>query len=174
MKITPSCVVELTWTLKDSQGELLDELLDPVEFLVGGHDLLPALETALQGHASGDALDLYLDPEKAFGGYDERLVFLLPRSALHADVQQGLLMEAGTLDSEQLVGVADDHLLTITDVYPDHVVLDGNHPLAGMSLRLQLKVGKVRAASADELRQGSVGPGFFRLQATPDPGTRTH
>lgn len=174
MKITPSCVVELTWTLKDSQGELLDELLDPVEFLVGGHDLLPALETALQGHVSGDALDLYLEPEKAFGGYDERLVFLLPRKALHADVQPGLLMEAGTLASDQLGSIANDHLLTITDIYPDHVVLDGNHPLAGMSLRLQLKVGQVRAATADELRQGSAGPGFFRLQATPDPDTRTH
>lgn len=174
MKITPSCVVELTWTLTDSQGELLDELLDPVEFLVGGHDLLPAVEAALQEHASGDALDLYLDPEKAFGGYDEQLVFLLPRNALHADVQTGLLIEAGALDSDQLKGVADDHLLTITDIYPEHVVLDGNHPLSGMSLRLELKIGTVRPATAEELRQGSVGPGFFRLHATPDPDTRTH
>lgn len=174
MKITPSCVVELTWTLKDSQGELLDELLDPVPFLVGGHDLPPAVEEALQDHAGGDALDLYLEPEKAFGGYDEQLVFLLPRSALHPEVQPGLLIEAGTLGPEQPDGVAGDHLLTITEIYPEHVVLDGNHPLAGMGLRLQLKVAQVRAVTTEEVRQGSAGPGFFRLQATPDPDTRTH
>lgn len=175
MKVTASCVVELTWTLRDSQGELLDELPDPVAFLVGGHDLLPAIEAALQGHGSGDALDLYLDPEKGFGMYDEQLVFLLPRNALPADVQPGLLIEAGSLGAGTLDPViADDHLLTITEIYPEHVVLDGNHPLAGMSLRLQLKISKVRAATTEEVRQGSVGPGFFRLQAAPPPGTGTH
>lgn len=174
MKITPSCIVELTWTLEDSQGELLDDLPQPVEFLLGGHDLLPAIETALQGHGSGDALDLYLDPEKAFGGYDEQLVFLLPRDALHADVTPGLLIEARALGSHAPQGIADDHLLTITEIYPEHAVLDGNHPLAGMSLRLQLKVCNVRAATADEIRKGSAGPGFFRLQAPPPPDTTTH
>jgi FKBP-type peptidyl-prolyl cis-trans isomerase SlyD len=53
MEISPQCVVALTWVLKDSLGETLDELAEPVEFLVGGHDLLPAIETALQGHAAG-------------------------------------------------------------------------------------------------------------------------
>jgi FKBP-type peptidyl-prolyl cis-trans isomerase 2 len=50
---SPQCVVALTWVLKDSLGETLDELAEPVEFLVGGDDLLPAIETALQGHAAG-------------------------------------------------------------------------------------------------------------------------
>lgn len=174
MNITSTCVVQLTWVLKDSLGELLDELADPVDFLIGGHDLPPAVEAALQDHGPGDTLDLYLEPEKAFGGYDEQLVFLLPRSALPETVQAGLLIEARTLDSDALQGVADDQLLTITEIYPDHVVLDGNHPLAGMSLRLQLKVGEVRAASADEVRAGSAGPGFFRLQAAPAADHKTH
>ena len=154
--------------------EVLDELADPVEFLIGGHDLPPAVETALQEHGSGDALDLYLEPEKTFGTYDEQLVFLLPRSALPEQVESGMLIEARTLPSEAVVGVADDHVLTISEIYPDHVVLDGNHPLAGMALRLQLKVGQVRPATADEVRQGSVGPGFFRLQVAPGPDTKTH
>ncbi|MBC7471538.1 MAG: FKBP-type peptidyl-prolyl cis-trans isomerase, partial [Ramlibacter sp.] len=67
MEITPQCVVALTWTLKDTLGETLDELTDPVEFLVGGGDLLARIEEALQGHEAGDKLDLHLEPEEAFG-----------------------------------------------------------------------------------------------------------
>jgi len=79
MEITPSCVVALTWTLKDSLGDTLDQLDDPVEFLTGGSDLLPAIETALQGHEAGATLDLNLEPEAAFGDFDEQLIFLAPR-----------------------------------------------------------------------------------------------
>ena len=48
MEITEQCVVALTWTLKDTLGEVLDVLDDPVEFLIGGHDLLPAIEQHVQ------------------------------------------------------------------------------------------------------------------------------
>src|SRR6185369_5729841 len=80
MEITRHCVVALTWTLKDTLGEVLDELTDPVEFLVGGDDLLAKIDEALQGHEAGDKLDLHLEPEEAFGDYNEQLVFLEPRS----------------------------------------------------------------------------------------------
>jgi FKBP-type peptidyl-prolyl cis-trans isomerase SlyD len=53
MEITQQCVVALTWTLKDTLGEELDVLDEPVEFLVGGNDLLPVLESALQGYTAG-------------------------------------------------------------------------------------------------------------------------
>jgi len=64
MEITQQCVVALTWTLKDTPGEVLDELKEPVEFLVGGEDLLTKIEDALQGHEAGDRLDLHLEPEE--------------------------------------------------------------------------------------------------------------
>ena len=73
MTVTPQCVVALTWTLKDTLGEELDTLDDPVEFLVGGNDLLAKIEEALQGHQAGDALQLHLEPVDAFGDYDDRL-----------------------------------------------------------------------------------------------------
>ena len=60
MKITSQCVVALTWTLKDTLGEVLDQLDEPVEFLLGGDDLLAKIEEAMQGHEAGDALDLHL------------------------------------------------------------------------------------------------------------------
>ena len=76
MKITPQCVVALTWTLKDTLGEILDELDEPIEFLLGGQDLLAKIEEHLQGHEPGKALAFQLEPDQAFGEYDENLVFL--------------------------------------------------------------------------------------------------
>jgi FKBP-type peptidyl-prolyl cis-trans isomerase SlyD len=78
MDITEQCVVALTWTLKDTLGEVLDVLDDPVEFLVGGDDLLPRIEQALQGHGPGATLDLHIEPEEAFGDFNDQLLFLVP------------------------------------------------------------------------------------------------
>ena len=67
MKITPQCIVALTWVLKDTLGEVLDELDEPIEFLLGGHDLLAKIEVHLQGHEAGESLAFQLEPEQAFG-----------------------------------------------------------------------------------------------------------
>jgi len=75
MDIKEQCVVALTWTLKDTLGETLDELHEPVEFLLGGQDLLPKIEAALQGHRAGAAVDLHLEPEDAFGDFDASCYF---------------------------------------------------------------------------------------------------
>lgn len=164
MEIAKPCVVALTWVLKDSQGEVLDELDEPVEFLVGGNDLLPALENALQGYEAGASLQLHLEPEDAFGHYDENLVFLAPAQALPQGLEEGMLLEASSLPASVAGSAPQDTLLTVTDIYPGHVVLDGNHPLAGISLYLALKVQAVRPASDDELARRSAGAGFFRVQ----------
>lgn len=167
MEITSHCVVALTWTLQDSLGETLDELTEPVEFLVGGDDLLPAIETALQGHAAGAQLHLNLEPEDAFGDYDETQVHLLARAALPPGVEEGMLLEGSALPAGTAPDAAAGGLFTVTEIYPEHVVIDGNHPLAGIALRLHLTVAQVREASVDEVGRGSVGTGFFRLQASP-------
>lgn len=164
MEISPQCVVALTWVLKDSLGETLDELAEPVEFLVGGHDLLPAIETALQGHAAGARLHLNLEPENAFGDYDETRVHWLARAALPPGIEEGMLLEAGSLPAGSVPDAPPDALFTITEIYPEHVVIDGNHPLAGIALRLQLKVHGVREATEEEIGRGTAGTGFFRIQ----------
>ena len=76
MLISEPCVVSLTWTLCDAQGEPIDELIDPLEFFYGSDDLLPKLEEALLGHRAGFETDLHLEPENAFGEYDASLVCL--------------------------------------------------------------------------------------------------
>ncbi|MDO5288180.1 MAG: FKBP-type peptidyl-prolyl cis-trans isomerase [Pseudomonadota bacterium] len=174
MDIQFPCVAALTWTLKDSLGDTLDELNDPVEFFVGDGDLLPAIDRALQGHGPGATLSLNLEPEDAFGDYDEQQVFLVPRPALPAGIEEGMLLEAASLPAAVTQGAAPDALLTITEIYPEHVVLDGNHPLAGISLRLHLKVVQVRDATEDELARRSAGTGFFRLQPMAPGNAQMH
>ena len=159
MEIKKQCVVALTWTLKDTLGEVLDDLEEPVEFLVGGHDLLARIEEALQGHVAGDVLDLHLEPEEAFGDFNDQLLFLEPRGIFPAELEEGMTFEGmpagGTSSAPQ------DLFYTVTEIYPDHVVLDGNHPLAGIALRIRMKVEGVREATEEEVGAGSAGTGFF-------------
>jgi FKBP-type peptidyl-prolyl cis-trans isomerase SlyD len=162
MKITEQCVVALTWTLKDTLGEVLDELDEPVEFLVGGSDLLAKIEEALQGHEVGDTVELHLEPQDAFGDYDDRLLFLEPRHLFPEQIEEGMGFEG--LPEGCNPAAPKDRLFFVSDIYPDHVVLDGNHPLAGIALRITLKVRGVREAEVEEIGRGSLGTGFFRIQ----------
>lgn len=161
-KVIEQCVVALTWTLTDSVGQELDILNDPVEFLVGGDDLLEAIDHALLDKTSGDTIDLYLEPKHAFGDYNEKLVFLESRDRFPPEVEEGMCFEGLP---EGCNPEADPHtLFTITELYPQHVVLDGNHPLAGISLKLHAKIHTIREATIDEIGRGSTGMGFFKLE----------
>jgi FKBP-type peptidyl-prolyl cis-trans isomerase SlyD len=172
MKITPQCVVALTWTLKDTLGEVLDELDEPVEFLLGGNDLLARIEERLQGHVAGDTLDLHLEPEDAFGDYDENRVFLEPRKLFPAEIEEGMTFDGAALPAGCSADIQPELIYTVTEIYPEHVVLDGNHPLAGIAIRLSLKVESVREASEEEIGNGSMGTGFFKLEPQA-PGNNT-
>ena len=163
-EITPQCVVALTWTLKDTLGEELDVLDEPVEFLIGGKDLLPAIEEALQGYAAGASVQLQIEPEQAFGDFNDQLLFLEPRNLFPADLQVGLTVEGSALPAGCNPDAPKDTLYTVTDIYPDHVVLDGNHPLAGIAIRIAIKVESVREATEEEIGRGTCGTGFFKLE----------
>lgn len=164
MEISQQCVVSLTWTLKDTLGEELDVLDEPVEFLVGGTDLFKKIEDALQGHAAGARVQLQLEPEEAFGDFNDQLVFLEPRTRFPAELEEGMTFEGHALPEGCNAGAPKDVLYTVTDLYPEHVVLDGNHPLSGIALRLSLKVESVREATEEEIGRGSAGTGFFKVQ----------
>lgn len=172
MKITSPCVVALTWTLKDTLGEVLDDLDEPVEFLVGGNDLLAKIEESLLGHQAGDRLELHLEPEQAFGDYDEQLVFLEARLPFPAELEEGMIFDGSALPAGTGADMPADKIYTVTDVYPEHVVLDGNHPLAGIAIRLTLEIAEVREGSQAEVDAGTLGTGFFKLErSVPDTGT---
>lgn len=169
MTITEQCVVALTWTLKDTLGEELDVLDEPIEFFVGGNDLLAKIEEALQGHEAGDTVDLHLEPQDAFGDYDDRLLFLEPRHLFPSELEEGMGFEG--LPAGCNPSAPQDRLYFVSDIYPEHVVLDANHPLAGIALRISLKVHAVREAEEDEVGAGTLGTGFFSMQVAPEAPT---
>ncbi len=171
-EVVPQCVVALTWKLKDTLGEVLDVLDDPVEFYVGGHDLLARIEQALQGHGRGARMELHLEPEDAFGDYDEQLVFLADRKAFPEELEEGMSFEQ--LPAGAVADAPAGHLYIVTEIYPEHVVIDGNHPLAGIALRLSLRIESVREATEEEVGRGSAGTGFFRVEPMAPGGPHIH
>jgi FKBP-type peptidyl-prolyl cis-trans isomerase SlyD len=174
MQITAPCVVTLTWVLQDGQGQPIDELKDPLEFFFGGDDLLAKVEEALDGQEAGFEATLHLEPEHAFGDYDADMVCFEDRALFPADLREGMQFE-GLPAGARTPDMPSDAIYTVTEIYPSHVVLDGNHPLAGLALRLRLHVHDVRDASDEEIERRSVGSGDLLsvLDAAPASG-RAH
>ena len=155
MLISSPCVVSLTWQLSDGQDRPIDALTEPVEFFYGGDDLLAKVEEALDGHTAGDALKLHLEPEQGFGDYRAELVCFEDRQLFPEQLETGMAFE-GLPPGHATTDMPADVVYIVTEIYASHVVLDGNHPLAGMSLRLALTVQAVREASAAEIEARSV------------------
>lgn len=173
MRIHAPCVVALTWTLADAQGQEIDELSEPVEFLFGGDDLLAAVEDAIADQEAGFRARIQLEPAQAFGEYDPQLVCFEARTLFPPDLEAGMQFEglpAGALSA----GMPADRIYTVTEIYPEHIVLDANHPLAGIALRLDLTVRAVREASSDEREAGSVGEPALRVLAGASGSDRLH
>ena len=155
MNITAPCVVTLTWQLSDAQNAPIDELTAPTDFFFGGDDLLPKVEEALDGQAAGFDVQLQIEPEHAFGEYHSELVCFEDRKLFPDGVEVGMQFE-GLPDGAATPDMPEDTVYTVTEVYPEHVVLDGNHPLAGMAIRMHITVRGVRAATAEEIEAKSV------------------
>jgi FKBP-type peptidyl-prolyl cis-trans isomerase SlyD len=166
-------VVSLTWTLADAQGQSIDDLVDPLEFFYGGDDLLPKLEEALLGHGAGYETHLHLEPEHAFGEYDSSLVCFEERALFPEGLTEGMQFD-GLPEGAQTTGMRPDAIYTVTEIYPSHVVLDGNHPLAGVGLRLHVKVEAVRAATEDEIEARTVSEGAFSVMSTAPSSPHLH
>ncbi len=153
MKIGKDTAVTLTYQLTTLSGELLEEatLESPAVYLHGGYDgIFPKVESSLEGKTTGDELDVVLEPEDAFGEYDADLVRVEPAHLFPQEVQIGMQLEGASEDGEHTM------LYTVTDVAEGQVVVDGNHPLSGQSLRLQCRVQDIRAALPEEVEHGHV------------------
>jgi FKBP-type peptidyl-prolyl cis-trans isomerase SlyD len=173
MLIAPPCVVTLTWTLTDAQNRPIDALDTPTEFLFGGSDLLAGIEDAIAGQAAGFETRVQLEPEQAFGDYRSELVCFEPRALFPAELEIGMAFE-GLPPGHQSQGMPEGEIYLVTEIYPEHVVLDGNHPLAGIALRLDLTVRDVREATGDEIEAGTVGSSAFTVLNTAPPDSPLH
>jgi FKBP-type peptidyl-prolyl cis-trans isomerase SlyD len=155
MKIARNTVVTVHYKMSDAQGNLIEESRAPMVYLHGGYDdTLPKIEEALEGKEPGAALLVQVEPEEAFGEYDASLVKIESRDRLPSPVELGMQFE-GTPDDPDEESV----IFTVTEIADDKVVLDGNHPLAGIALRFELNVAEVRDATDEEIAHGHVhGP----------------
>ena len=158
MQIAKDTVVMLDVRLADVHGNLIQQSAEAVQYLHGGYEgIFPLVEEALQGRVPGERVEVRLEPEDAFGEYDAELVQLAQRAQLPPELAVGMQIEQeGGPENELLI-------CTVTDIAGDQVVLDGNHPLAGMALLFACTVVGVRAATAGEIERGyadgdSTGP----------------
>lgn len=145
MRIENGSVVTLNFQVTDPEGNLLDDGQEPMVYLHGDQDqLFPKLQAVLEGKTVGDTAEAVLAPEDAFGEYDPELVRVEPRSAFQPDLAAGMQLMGGPEGEEP-------QMFTVMDILDDQVALDGNHPLAGMTLAFSCKVLEVRPASPEEL-----------------------
>ena len=151
MKIAMNTVVSLTYEVLDSDKQVLESTNEPVIYLHGGYDgIFPRVEEELHGKTVGDTLELTLEPDDAFGEYDEELVQIEPASAFPTDqLEVGMQFEG-----EDPTG--DVVLYTITEIADGKVVVDGNHPWAGERILFKCAVTDVRPATKEEIEHGHV------------------
>ena len=156
MQVAKDTVVTLDYNVTDPDGELVDAGKEPLVYLHGGHDdIFPMIEEALQGKKVGETVVVKMQPDDAFGEYDADLIQVEPRKAFPKELEVGMQFE-GLPES----GDEDDAIIyRVTEIADDKVVLDGNHPLAGMALVFTCTVTGVRPASAEELEHGHVHDG---------------
>lgn len=173
MVIAAPCVVSLSWRLEDAHGQPIDTLDEPIEFFFGGDDLLERIEQTIDGQQPGFEVGVQLEPEHAFGDYDPGLVCFEDRTLFPERTEPGMQFE-GLPAGAATPDMPRDAIYTVTEVYPSHVVLDGNHPLAGIALVLALKVREVRAASEEEVKLGSVATQALTVLSTAPPSTQLH
>ena len=156
MKIAKNTVVTVHYKLSDAQGNLIEESREPMVYLHGGYEnTLPKIEEALDGKEAGYNTTIQVEPEDAFGEYDSNLVKVEPRNRLPTPLEIGMQFE-GTPDEEGGEDGEESLIFTVTDIADDKVVLDGNHPLAGIALRFELNVTEVRTATDEEVAHQHV------------------
>lgn len=147
MKVSKNCVVTLDFSVADTAGNLLDEGARPLVYLHGGYDgIFPKIEAGLEGKSVGESLDITLSPEESFGEYEDDLVEIADRSEFPNDIELGMEFSQGE-DEDAMV-------YAIVEISKDKVVLDANHPFAGIEIAFSCTVTHIREATKQELSQG--------------------
>ena len=152
MLVGDNCVVSIHYELTDDSGNLIDASPSdqPLQYLHGAAGIIPGLEKELTGKAIGSDFEVSVDPSEGYGERQEMLVQDVPSSAFPEpeNLETGMQFQAQTENGPIMV--------TITEVSGDSITVDGNHPLAGMTLHFTGKVLNVRSATDEEISHGHV------------------
>lgn len=156
MQIQNDTVATFHYRLTDADGQELDRSDEeqPLAYLHGQGNLIPGLEEAMDGKAEGDSFSVTLEPEAAYGEYDESLIHKVDRSQFSgvAELEVGMQFQAKFPDG--------DRIATVREFDGDQVTIDGNHDLAGETLNFEIEITDVRPATQEELTHGHPhGPG---------------
>jgi len=151
VRIGPNAFAEVDYILEGEDGEVLDDSSasdgQPLRYVHGYGMLVPGLEKRLEGLAEGAQADLVVPPEEAYGLHDEELVFSVDRKeAPQAEEGDEVVLE----DDD-----GDEAVARVVEVGDDELVVDGNHPLAGLTLRYRVRVREVREASPEEIARAA-------------------
>ncbi|NVJ51357.1 MAG: peptidylprolyl isomerase [Gammaproteobacteria bacterium] len=150
MTITKDKVVSMHYTVKNAAGDVIDssEGRDPLLYMQGHRNIIPGLESALEGKGQGDKVEAVIEPQEAYGEVVAELIQQVPRSAFEGveTLEVGMNFQA---QSEQ--GPVN---VVITEVADETVTVDGNHPLAGQTLHFNVEVVEIRDASEEEIAHG--------------------
>ena len=152
MEIAAARVASIHYTLTNDAGEVLDKSPagQPLRYFHGAGNIIPGLEKALAGRKVGDTLTVDVPPQEAYGERNDALVQVLPREAFQGvdTVEPGMQFQAQ--------GGQGAVLVTVVDVTDTQVRIDGNDPLAGLTLHFAVEVAEVREATEDEKNVGRV------------------
>ena len=154
MTIADKKAVTLNYTLKDDKGEILDESNNSsFIYLHGASNIIPGLENALTGRTKEDKFDLVIKPEDAYGEYNPKFTQTVNRNmfdtAEAGDLQVGMQFQSQSEDGAMMI-------ITISAINGDDVTIDGNHPLAGITLHYKVHIVDVRDATEEEISHGHI------------------
>lgn len=156
MQIANDKVVTIHYTLTNAAGEVLDssEGAEPLAYLHGHGNIIPGLENALAGKTAGEKMDVSVAPAEGYGERVAELIQEVSRDLFDTedDIKPGMQFHAQSDQGPRVV--------TVVEVTDTVVTIDGNHPLAGETLKFDVEITEVRDATAEELEHGHVhGPG---------------
>ncbi len=143
-------VYTIDYRLKNEVGEVVDssEGGEDLVFMEGAKQVVLGLEKALAGREAGESLEVTVPPELAYGLHRDDLV-----QNVHISQFDGVAeLKAGMVFQTQ--SGEDRHIVKVVAIQGDQVIIDANHPLAGITLNFEVDVKSVREATDDELRQG--------------------
>lgn len=147
MQIAKHKVVTIDYTLKDDDGNVIDQSEGGnFSYLHGANNIIPGLENALMGKTAGEELSVSLGPEEGYGQRNESLKQVVSKDMFQSteDIEVGRQFYAQSPDGQQLI-------ITVSEINGDEVTIDANHPLAGVNLNFDVTVIDVREPSDEEL-----------------------
>ena len=154
MEIADRRVATVHFTLTDDQGQAVASTRGhaPLVHLQGTGGIVPALEQALEGRKAGDRFEVAVEPERGFGPHHPELVQTLPRSTFSGNRAPEV---GGKLQAQTARGPLE---VVVTAMDADSISVDGNHPLAGKTFKLDVEVVDVRLATPEEIQFGVRQP----------------